>query len=65
MRLWNQLEGYLKGKRHKRREKVNHSKQIEKWDAKYKSVYLCEAQWEGVDHLKGLGEGRLGILRSQ
>ena len=47
-----------KGQRHGRMEKDDHRKQSEKWDAEYKHVYPCEGQWEGEDHLEGLGERR-------
>ena len=49
--------------RHGRMEKEDHRKQSEKWDAEYKRVYPCEGQWEGEDHLEGLGERRPGMAR--
>ena len=54
----------LKGQRHKKRERVNHRKESEKRDDKYKHVYPCKGQWKGEDHREGREEWRLWMVHS-
>ena len=45
-----------KRQRQKGIEKEDHRKQSGKRNGEYKHVYPCKGQWEGEDHLEGLGE---------
>ena len=44
-------------------DKENHMKQCERWDGEYTRMYPCEGQWEGEDHLEGIGEQQSGMVR--